>query len=229
MPDLDVEIVEPLDYRLGRQKVHDPESRSFAMGLTVDKTAWTTKLVRIYDPTTNPNQCHGECTGCSNAMMLNSEGNRVANQVLNMNYAHKVYSIASYSDPWPGGWQPDDTGSSGLAAAKAAQKLGTGGEYRWLLGGADEVVQSIMQGRVVSVGTSWYEGMMNKDAQLNIAPTGQRLGGHQYTVRGYDKSRDSVVIRCWWGSFRDAYLKRSYLNDLLMAGGDAYVQDRRPT
>lgn len=226
MSDLTVVVVPQLDVRLGRQLVHDPRSRAFPMGVTVDKSTWKTKLIRIYDPPTNPNQCHGECTGCANAMMLNSEGNRHPRQVLNMNYAHKVYSAASKTDPWEGSWPPDDIGSSGLAAAQAARAMRVGGEFRWLFGGADEVVQTIMSGRVVSIGTWWYEGMMFKDANLNISPLGQRVGGHQYVARGYDKTKDAVVIRCWWGSYRDAYLKRSHLNDLLMEGGDAHVQNR---
>ncbi len=159
-------------------------------------------------------------------MMLNSEGNRVATQILNMNYAHKVYSAATKIDPWPDTWPPTDTGSSGLAAAKSAQTMGVGGAYRWLFGGADEVVQTVMQGRVVSAGTWWHEGMMHRDSNLNISPSGSRVGGHQYVVRGYDKPRDAVIIRCWWGSYRDAYLKRSDLNVLLLDGGDAHVQDR---
>lgn len=226
MTDLDVEIVDQISYKLGRQKVHDPRSRSFAMGIPVNQSTWKSKLIRIYDPVVNPNQCHGECTGCANSMMLNSEGNRHPAQVLNLNYAHKVYTLASKLDPFEGSWPPIDTGSSGLAAAQAAQRLGTGGAYRWLFGGADEVVQTIMTGRTVSVGTWWYEGLMRKDSNLNVAPTGKRVGGHQYVVRGYDKPRDAVIIRCWWGSYRDAYLKRSSLNDLLLDGGDAHVQDR---
>lgn len=227
MTDLDVEIIPQLHPFLGRQKVQDPASRGFPMGIPVNPASWTTKLIRIYDPPVNPNQCHGECTGCANAMMLNSEGNRIAKQVLNLNYAHKCYSGASKIDPFEGSWPPEDTGSSGLAAAKTAQTMKTGGAYRWIFGGADEVVQTIMAGRVVSVGTWWYEGLMRKDSMLNVEPTGNRIGGHQYVVRGYDKAKDSVVIRCWWGSYRDAYLKRSHLNALLLDGGDAHVQDRR--
>lgn len=226
MPDLDIEIVPQLDKRLGRQKVHDPASKGFPRGGPVNRDAWVTKLNRIYDPIINPKQCHGECTGCANAMMLNSEGNRQPGRALNMAYAHKVYSGASSIDPWEGAWPPTDTGSSGLAAAKVAQRIGTGGPYRWIFGGADEVVQAVQDGRVVSVGTWWTEGLFRKDANLLVEPTGQRVGGHQYVVRGYDKPRDLVVIRCWWGRYRDAYMRRAHLHDLLMDGGDAHVQDR---
>ena len=227
MTDFDIEIVPQLYPQLGRNKVHDPASRGFPMGATINKDAWVTKSIRIYDPLINPNQCHGECTGCANAMMHNSVGNRKKGEILGMEYAHKAYSGASAIDPWPGSWPPNDTGSSGLAAAKTAQVLGVGGEYRWIFGGADEVVQTVMSGRVVSCGTWWHDGMMRHDEQRFIVPSGSRVGGHQYVVRGYNKSLDAVLIRCWWGVYRDVYLKRAHLNDLLLDGGDAHVQDRK--
>jgi len=227
MSDLDIEIVNQKYPQLGRIKVHDPASKGFPMLATVNRDLWKTKLNRIYDPRTNPNQCHGECTGCANAMMLNSAGNRVTGQVLGMDYAHKVYSDASANDPFEGAWPPTDTGSSGIAAAKAAQKFGMGGEYRWIFGGADGVIEAVMSGRVVSAGTWWHEGMMERDDKLFIHPTGPRVGGHQFVIRGYNKPMDAAVIRCWWGGFRDAYLLRPVLDDLLRAGGDAHVQDRK--
>lgn len=182
--------------------------------------------MRIYDPKINPNQCHGECTGAAKSMEFNATGNRVAGVVLNMETAHKLYHYATTIDPFYGEWPPEDTGSSGLAAAKAAQTLGLGGEYRHVFGGADEVVQLIMQGRVVNVGTWWYEGLLHPDAKGIVAPTGPKVGGHQYIAQGYYKPLDFVVIRCWWGSYRDVYIKREHLNQLILDDGDAHIQDR---
>lgn len=153
-------------------------------------------------------------------------GNRVAGVILNMDDAHKFYHYASIFDPFDGEWPPDDTGSSGLAAAKAAKKLGLGGEYRHVFGGADEVVQLIMLNRAVNVGTWWYEGMLTPMARQVIEPVGPKVGGHQYLARGYDAPRDEVIIRCWWGSYRDVRIKRKHLNELLMDDGDAHIQDR---
>lgn len=225
MDELEVVIVPQLDKRLGRQMVHDPKSRNFPLLATVDRSTWRDKRIRVYDPLINPNQCHGECTGCANAMMHNTVGNRLAGKVLGIEYAHKVYSMATSLDPWEGTWPPDDTGSSGLAAAKAAQTLGIGEEYRHIFGGADEVVQSIQNGRAVSCGTWWYGDMFTQVKGI-IEPTGSKVGGHQYLVRGYEKKRDLVLIRCWWGIFQDVFIKREHLNDLIMDGGDAHVQDR---
>lgn len=226
MVDLDVEFIPQLDKKLGRQKVHDPRSFDYPYELPIAPNSWGTHKVNIYDPYRNPRQCHGECTGCANAMMLNSENNRQPGEILDMNYAHRVYSQATRLDPWPGSWTPNDTGSSGLAAAKAAQRMGYGGRYRHLFRGADQVVQTIMAGRVVSVGSWWTSGMSRPNAQRVIEPTGRRIGGHQYVAWAYDKPRDLVLIRCWWGGYRDVWIKRTHLNDLLMDGGDAHVQDR---
>lgn len=223
--DLKVRQVEQKHPQLGRQLVHDPQSRGFPARVTIDRSTWKTKQLRIFDPRINPNQCHSECTGCAKAMELNAAGNRVTGVVLNMDNAHAFYHYASLFDPFKGEWPPDDTGSSGLAAAKAAKQLGFGGEYRHIFGGADEVVQLIMLNRVVNVGTWWYEGMFNPKAGI-IEPTGAMAGGHQYIARGYDNAKDLITIRCWWGKYRDVRIKRDHLNELIMDDGDAHIQDR---
>lgn len=227
MTELDVQVVPQRDKRLGRQKVHDPLSRGWPLSISLERNQWRSKLIRIYDPRPNPNQCHGECTGVAKAMQLNAKGNRVKGAVLNMDMAHKLYSLASTLDPWPGAWPPKDTGSSGLASAKAAVQLNLGGEYRHVFRGADEVIELIQKGRAVSVGTWWTEDMFDPDHEGIIEPTGARAGGHQYLARGYELKRDLVRIRCWWGNYRDVWIRRTHLNDLIMDGGDAHVQDHK--
>jgi hypothetical protein len=227
--DLYVQRIPRQDQRLGRAIVHDPASRRFPLRATVDRSTWHTKTIRIYDPVPNPNQTIGNCTGCAKAMQLNSLGNRKSGVVLRMPDANRIYSLATTLDPWPGSWTApewDDTGSSGLAAAKAAQQLGIGGEYRWLFGGADEVVQAVMDGHVVNIGSYWYDVMFDQDSAGFIAPGGSVAGGHEWTVRGYVEPKDALVGRCWWGLFRDFYIKREHLNDLLHQDGDAHVQTR---
>lgn len=225
---VDVEVVHlpQLRTNLGRQMVHDRRSKAFPTQVVVDRSKWQDKVIRIIDPRVNPNQCHGECTGCAKAMQLNAVGNRVKGMVLDMDDAHKLYSLATQLDPFEGEWPPDDQGSSGLASAKAAKRLGLGGEYRHVFGGADEVVQLIMLGYVVSVGTWWYDGMFHMNDAKLIEPSGPQVGGHQYVAHGYNKRKDLVVIRCWWGQFRDAYIRREQLNELLLDGGDAHIQLR---
>jgi hypothetical protein len=224
-----VQTVEQQDRRLGRQLVQDDRSRGFALPSVIDKSTWHDKAIRIYDPIPNPNQLIGCCTGCAEAMMFNAEGNRVKGVVNDMDDAIEIYSLATAIDPFEGAYPPDDTGSSGLAVAKAARRQDRGRRYQWIFQGADQVVQTIMgdaenKPRVVSVGTWWDFDMFTPDAEGRIQPGGGRAGGHQYIARGYWKSRDWVQIRCWWGDFRDVWIARTDLNDLLIDGGDAFTQ-----
>jgi hypothetical protein len=223
---IEVTRIPQLHPNLGRHRVHDSRSKAFAAQMLIDRTKWVTKTLRIYDPRINPNQCHGECTGCAKAMQFNAVGNRIKGVVLTMTDAHKIYHLGTTLDPFEGEWPPEDTGSSGLASAKAAKKLGLGGEYRHVFNGADGVVQLIQDGQVVSIGTLWYEGMFTPNDQGVIEPTGSLAGGHQYVAHGYNVEKDLVIIRCWWGSYKDVKIKREHLNQLLLDDGDAHVQDR---
>ena len=224
--DLYVVRIESHDPRLGRHITHDPASRGFAMRANIDRSTWRNKRIGVYDPKPNPNQTIGNCTGVSKCVMFNAIGNRKKGVVLKMADAVRIYSLATKIDPFPGTYAPDDTGSNGLAASKAAQQLGLGGEYRWLFGGADEVVQTIMAGQIVSVGTNWYESMFRKDSANRVAIAGSVAGGHQWTVRGYDADRDLILGRCWWGDYKDFWIKRVDLDRLLHEDGDAHVQKR---
>lgn len=215
----------PTSRVLGRHVVHDPRSRGFALPVAVDRSAWYSRTLRVYDPIPNPNQVHGNCTGVSKCVMFNTAGNRRTGLVLDMDDADRFYSLATTLDPWEGSWRPDDTGSSGLAAAQAAQRLGWGGEYRWLFGGADEVVSTVVGGRPVSVGTAWYDSMFYPDLAGVVHIGGQIAGGHQWTARGYDKARDQIIGRCWWGTFRDFRISRADLDTLLADDGDAHTQE----
>lgn len=221
-----VVTVDQADPRLGRQLVHDDASRGFAFPGTVDRTTWRDKAIRLYDPWPNPNQRVGCCTGVAKCSQFNAVGNRRKGVVLDLADAEDYYSENTRIDPFPGTWPPDDTGSSGLASAKTAQKRGEGGEYRWLFGGADEVVQAIMSGAVVSVGTWWHWDMFTPNPSGLIQPGGGQAGGHQYVIRGYDADKDWLRLRCWWGAFRDAWISRTHLDNLLRDGGDAHVQRR---
>jgi hypothetical protein len=236
--DLHVVMVDQTDPRLGRQCVQDRASLAFPMAAP-DTSTWRTHIVRIYDPTPNPTQKFGNCVGCDKCMEGNAAGNRVTRRVLTMADAIRIYSLATQRDPWDGWFNPDtgqvDTGSSGLAGCKAAQELGLGGEYRWALaGGADAVVQQIQGDKTVGIGTWWMEGMFTRKTlrgrkgEFYIEPTGPRAGGHQYRARGYDVDLDMILIRCWWGDYRDVWIRRTEFAELLADDGDAVTQDMTP-
>lgn len=228
-----VVVVDQRDPRLGRQCVQDPASRGFPMR-AADTSTWRSRSIRLYDPAVNPNQVIGNCVPCDKCMEGNAVGNRVAGRVLTMADANRLYPIATRLDPFPGAYPPDDTGSSGLAGCKAAIQLKLGGEYRWNFSrNAADIVQQIVDGKTVGVGTWWRDGMFDRKphpklaGQWVIEPTGPKVGGHQYRLRGWDQYTDMFLLRCWWGFYRDVWIKRKHLAELLADDGDAVTQDMR--
>lgn len=243
MTDLHVKMVEPRDPRLKRHVVHDPQSRAFAKGLAIHPATWRTRVIRLWDPRTNPNQPVGNCTTCAKAMQMNAAGNHVPGVVFNMDQALDWYELETLLDPFPGYFKrgdpaSEDTGSNGLASCKVAQQVGVGGEYRWFFGGADEIAQYFSTDPdpiPVSNGTWWYQGMFNLQRKPGatyrglswVEPTGNLAGGHQYITRGYVEPLDAFVDRCWWGPhFRDFLIKREHKAELLADDGDAHTQER---
>ena len=229
------EVIPSTDPRLTRQILLDERSREWPLTLVgspaVDKSTWRSSTVRIYDPTPNPNQTVGNCTTCSKAMQLNSHGNRKQGVRLDMPWALEAYVWETHNDSFQGAWNLDgsgqDTGSSGLYACETAQHLGVGGDYYWVFGGADEVVQNVVDGRAISVGTKWYNDMFTLGKGNRVTVGGSLAGGHQWTVHGYNADRDLLKGRCWWGpEFRDFWIARGDLDALLKDNGDAHWQAR---
>jgi hypothetical protein len=228
--DLKVITVPQEDPRLGRNCVHDPRSRRFAFQAT--ETPRRDITLRVYNPRPNPNQRVGCCTGVDAAVKANTAGNRVKGVVLGMDDALKVYSRATQLDPWPGSWEPDDTGSSGLAACQAQVEMGWIDRYEWIFSGTDGIYAALTQGRPVGVGTWWKARMFEIDKMSGLIDvSGERVGGHQYSIVGYRKRLDAFIGLCWWGDWgMDAQgrflIRRASLQDLLMDDGDAHVTQR---
>jgi hypothetical protein len=227
--DLHVIRVEQQDPRLGRNVVHDPRSRQFVAPRHAGPRR--DKAHRIYDPRPNPNQPRGNCTGVAECTMANSTGNRVKGVVLGMDVADRIYSRATELDPWPGSWPPTDTGSSGLAAAKAAVEQGIGTRYDWYFG-LDAVLDGL-QTNAISVGTWWYFDMFEPDPTGLVKPTGGRAGGHQWLLRAHDVSASKRVSQqrvgglCWWGTYRHFWMTVEDFANLLADDGDAHRTYRK--
>jgi hypothetical protein len=226
MSDLFIKQIPATDPRLKRHIVHDPESLNYKTNFTVDQSTWRNKRIRIYDPIPNPNQTNGCCTAVSQAVLFNAKGNRRKGVVLDMDWVQRLYTRETQIDPFPGSMPTQDTGSNGLAGCKASQEFGEGGEYRWFTNGTDEIVQAIMEGWCVSVGTAWENNMFNIDSRGVIHRGGGVAGGHQWTLHGYNVDHDYLRGICWWGSFKTFFIARSDVEDLLADHGDAHIQVR---
>jgi hypothetical protein len=217
------------DFRLGRHVEHDPRSRAYAV---TTRRVTTVKSFRhkVFDPTPTPNQRIGCCTGVDQCVRADARGNRVRGEILGMDVAVSIYRRATVLDAFPGSYPPNDTGSSGLAAAKAAKEAGIIDRYEWIFGGIDQVLETLRE-RPVGVGTVWYNDMFNPDPRtLLVSPTGGVAGGHQWSVIGWSQRYDAFEGFCWWGPdfgsggmFR---IRKQHLAHLLADDGDAHVTYR---
>lgn len=228
--DLYVVRVEQTDPRLGRHVVHDP--RSLGYPFRADTGPRKDMSLRVYGPKPRPRQEIGCCTGVDACVKMDTAGNRVRGAVLDMDDAVRIYSRATQLDPWPGTYPPDDSGSSGLAAAKASVEFGLVDRYEWVFNGTGGILAALAAGHPVGVGTWWLQNMFNVDRQTGLIDvSGPRAGGHQWTVTGYRRGYDAFIGQCWWGSdwgiAGKFLIRRRDLDTLLADDGDCHVTYRK--
>ena len=218
------------DHRLGRHVVHD--SRSWDYQEERPRRTVTLKTVqhRRYDPLPEPNQRIGCCTFVSECMLGNTVGNRVMGEVLDMEIAEKGYARATEIDPFPGIYPPEDTGSSGLSAAKAAVEMGIAEKYVWYFD--MESILVALQKHPISFGGLWYYDMFRATYDNPVVhPTGAEAGGHQWVLSGYNATSGLIAGECWWGKNfgRNGrfYISIPDFRILLEAYGDAHYTYRK--
>ncbi|MGZ4621435.1 MAG: C1 family peptidase, partial [Blastococcus sp.] len=190
--------------RLGRHVHHDPRSlRYLVQPLGVAKTQIWERKIPILDQG-NLGSCTGNATvGALGTGPLYDALTPVQQAALNEDEAVRIYSLATQLDGFQGTYPPTDTGSDGLDAAKAAQKLGYLSGYQHITSIA-AAQTAILAGPFV-VGTNWYSGMDNPDASGLVKVGGQIRGGHEYECYGYDADHDLWHFCNSWGeSWGDA-------------------------
>jgi hypothetical protein len=66
---------------------------------------------------------------------------------------------------------------------------------------------------------------------LLVTPTGPKVGGHQWTITGWEPRYDAFEGLCWWGPDFGARgrfrIRFNDLAELLADDGDAHVTYRR--
>jgi hypothetical protein len=185
--------------RLGRNIRWDPRSLLYKVEPTgVAQTKMWDRKIPVLDQGSL-----GSCTGNATVGVLGSEPfydtlSPSVQASLNETEAVKVYSLATQLDGFAGTYPPDDSGSSGLGAAQAAQQLGFISGYQHITSVA-AAQTAILSGPFI-VGTNWLSGMDNPDANGLVKATGSVRGGHEYECYGYDAAAD--VWHFWnsWGS-----------------------------
>jgi hypothetical protein len=148
-------------------------------------------------------------------------------RVVNEDLAVQIYSLATRLDAIPDHYPPADTGSSGLAAAKAAarMKLIHAYHHAFSLHGALSALANV--GPTIA-GMNWYEGFdkpVGPKAELQIA--GGVRGGHEVELLAIDV--DVQLVRgcnSWgpdWGDHGYFTMSFATFERLLAEQGDVVV------
>jgi len=133
-----------------------------------------------------------ECDPCFAALPAAHPG-------LDETLAVAVYSSAEKIDGGQG-YPPEDEGSSGPSAAKAAMKLDLISGYLHCLSLAD--VLDALEEHPVCIGSNWYDSMDSPDSSglVTISPGASVRGGHEYLCRGKDTGQRLVFLDNSWGT-----------------------------
>ncbi|MFI6560408.1 hypothetical protein [Streptomyces sp. NPDC050534] len=226
---------EPSDPRLGRHVQHDPRSLAFAAGVlpkTAIKSVDWTRRAPIFDQ----GQI-GSCTGNAAAGLVCTDSSarsgltsvEIGSNVMPVDeaLALQVYELATQLDSIKGTYPPDDTGSSGIGAAKALKKLGLAASYSHAF--SLDALKSALQSGPVMVGTVWLDSMFetDPDGYVIVDRKSAVAGGHEYVISAYDADRLAFRIdNSWgesWGLRGSAWYTAANLQWLLSQQGDVTV------
>jgi hypothetical protein len=225
----------PHPHPLGRHVEHDARSLNYAHGVlpkTAIKSVDWTRRVPHFDQGSL-----GSCTGNAAAGLVGTDFDgrtgltsvTIDGHVLPVDedLAVHVYELATQLDTIDGTYPPDDTGSSGLGAAKALKKLGLATAYRHAF--SLDALKSALQSGPVMVGTVWLESMFetDPDGYVIVDRKSPVAGGHEYVISAYDADRLAVRLdNSWgngWGIRGSAWITQANIQWLLAQQGDVTV------
>jgi len=196
-----VQSYKPQDPRLGRVVEHDERSRDYPF--TLSQPSNTTTDWPSHAPVLDQGRI-GSCTGNAMAQCLDCDffaGHGLGGKYLTETDALTLYSIASTLDHMPGEYPPSDRGSSGIAVAKAAEKLGYITSYTHTFDWPH--FQAAIETQPVIVGTLWTQQMMTPVGGLvTVGPLDDTtvMGGHEYLCRGINYQTGLITFRNSWGT-----------------------------
>ena len=180
--------------RRGRHVEHDPRSRAFAAERSpapLRRVSWR-RYGRPFDQGSL-----GSCTGNAIAGVVNTKPFWQPRRILHEPDAVRLYELATALDGFDGTYPPDNTGSSGLAACKAAKQLGLISGYRHAFG-IDHALEALQHGPVIT-GVNWYDGFDTPDVNGLVQIAGEVRGGHEFEVTFYDPRLQLVGGWNSWG------------------------------
>ena len=205
---------------LGRLVRHDPRSLLF-----LAEVSPLVSVLHIHNGDVLNQGKIGSCTGNATAQILNTDPLKGSRSLLAETDALNIYHWATVYDNIKGTYPPNDTGSSGLSAAKAAKKLGYIKSYSHAFG--LQHVLGALALRPVIIGIPWLKNMFVVPANGILDVTGAEVGGHEIALIGLDvENQEVIMLNSWgpsWGSNGSARIRWSDLDLLLKQQGDCTV------
>ncbi|WUH94539.1 hypothetical protein OG900_33285 [Streptomyces sp. NBC_00433] len=193
--------------RLGRHVEHDSRSRDYAISEDLVPSTYTSAVHQVCIPVLDQGDL-GSCTGNAAEAFAGTDpvyfsipdsvtARPTGDPAVDEKQAVALYSAATALDNVRGNYPPTDTGSTGLAVAKAAQKAGliSGYQHAFTL---DTALKALTASPLI-VGVNWYEGFDNPDANGLAKISGSVRGGHEFLLYGINAEQRIVMARNSWG------------------------------
>lgn len=218
-------------HRLGRHVQHDPQSLRYAAPLlprsAIESRRWTRRAAVLDQGDL------GSCTGNAAAGWVGTDNAvriglvEFGGRAVDETFAVDLYHRATTLDEFDGAYPPEDTGSSGLGAAKALQQLGLSPSYQHAF--SLQAMETALQTGPVLVGIPWYNSMFTPgpDGIVPVDESSGLAGGHELCIDELDVEHDRVgFTQSWgvsWGKGGRGYFRRADMGRLLAADGDVTV------
>lgn len=188
------ELVQPA-HRLGRHIEHDPRSRNFPAAVAPVADVMHVRHGKPFDQGNL-----GSCTGNAMAGALMTAPYYASGRTLNEQTAVQLYEQATKLDQIAGSYPPDDTGSTGLAVAKAAKKDGYLTAYTHAFG-LQHALGALTIAPVIT-GINWYDSF-DQPLDTGECPLGADAsvrGGHEVELFGIDTQNERIWAYQSWGA-----------------------------
>lgn len=193
--------------RLGRHVGHDPRSRSYAVSEDLLPGSYTSAVHQVRIPVLDQGDL-GSCTGNAaeafvgtdplyDAVPAANSARPTGDPAADEKQAVALYSAATKLDDVRGNYPPSDTGSTGLAVAKAAAKAGLISGYQHAFS-LDTALKALAVSPLI-VGVNWYSGFDQPDGNGLVKISGSVRGGHEFLLYGIDAAGQKVLARNSWG------------------------------
>lgn len=214
---------------LGRWYAPDPRNRDYSFAGTIRRKS----VLHNADGPILDQDGVGACGGFMDTDVLNTgmfaksrkRGSK-SSRYMGNDSGFGFYHYATMLDEWfDETWEPDDTGTSVVACAKAMQKANYIDRYEWAfdLSGA----LAALERQPIMLGTLWTSGMDDPDRRGLVRPTGDLVGGHAFMGFGVNYPSDRVRCRNhWtdeWGVDGDFYIGIEDLGWLIEQNGEVVV------